>query len=132
MYPTCRPACELLAKTGPEATRLNNALNHFLEVTPVSSPSPEVKVFTAKLDAGEQQAIALAYEQKTLLLMDEYRGRVAARRLGLVVTGVVGVLLRAKEAGMIPLVIPSLQEIRRQGYWLSDDLLEVAAKLAGE
>lgn len=38
----------------------------------------------------------------------------------------------AKEAGLIPAVMPVLEKIRRQGYWLSDELLKTAAKLAGE
>jgi predicted nucleic acid-binding protein len=29
-------------------------------------------------------------------------------------------------------VLPLLQEVRQRGYWLSDALLDVAARLAGE
>ena len=80
--------------------------------------------------------IALAKVDKLSLLeklfIDERLGRTAARRLGLTITGVIGVLIRAKEAELIQAVCPLLNEARQQGYWLSDEALNVAAKLAGE
>ena len=123
---------ELLAKSGPEAARLDDALADFIEVTPMPSLPPEVEVVTARLDPGERQAIALAYEQKALLVMDDRLGRVVARRLHLPVTGVVGVIIQAKDANLISAVRPVLEEIRQQGYWLSDELVELGARLAGE
>ena len=121
-----------MAKSGPEAPRLDDALAHFIAVASVAQVSPEVEVATLGLGPSEQEAIALAYERKTLLVIDDILGRVSARRLGLSITGIVGVLIRAKEAALIPAVCPLLGEIRRQGYWLSDQLLDAAAKLAGE
>ena len=52
-----------------------------------------------RLDLGEQHAIALAYEHGALLVVDDSLGRAAARRLNLAVTGVVGVVIRAKKEG---------------------------------
>jgi predicted nucleic acid-binding protein len=91
-----------------------------------------VKTVTLRLGPGEQQAIALAYELKTLLLIDDRLGRTAARRLGLPITGLAGVLIQAKEANLIPAVLPILDEVRWRGYWLCDELLEAVAKLTGE
>jgi predicted nucleic acid-binding protein len=124
---------ELLAKSGPESARLDEALLGLIEVTQLPPLSPEVKTATLRLDAGEKQVVALAYERKaSLVIIDERLGRAAARRLGLEVTGLVGVLVRAKETGLIPAVCPMLEEIRQRGYWLSDEILDMAAKLAGE
>lgn len=92
----------------------------------------EVEEATSRLGQGERQAIALACEQDALLLMDDRQGRIAARRLGLTVSGVVGVLIQAKAAGLIPSVREVLEEIRLQGYWLSDAVLEAATRQAGE
>ena len=123
---------ELLAKSGPESARLDNALSGFVEVTQVSSLAPEVESATRRLDPGERQAVALSYLHNTLLLIDDRLGRDAARRLDLAITGTIGVLFRAKEAELIPAVCPLLEEMRTSGYWLSDDILEVAASLSGE
>lgn len=123
---------ELMAKSGPEAGRLDEALARFIQLAPAPQLPPEVKMATLRLDLGEQQAIALAYELKMLLIIDDRLGRAAARQLNLAVTGLVGVLIQGKEAGLIPMVGLMLEKIRRQGYWLSDELVDTAKKLAGE
>jgi predicted nucleic acid-binding protein len=71
----------------------------WLEVkAPHSAPDEALQV----LDPGERQAIQLAQEQGAdLLLIDERRGSVAARRLGLTTTGTIGVRLAAGELGLI-------------------------------
>ena len=66
------------------------------------------------------------------MIIDEHLARTAARHLGLAVTGRVGVLLRAQEAGLVPAVRRLLEEIRQQDYWLSDEIMELAASLPGE
>ncbi len=123
---------ELMAKSGPEAQRLDDALADFTVTVPAPPIPPEVEMATTRLGPGERQAIALAYEQGALLLMDDRQGRGAARRLGLAVSGVVGVLIQAKSTGLIQSVRDVLEEIRLRGYWLSDAVLEIAARQAGE
>lgn len=66
------------------------------------------------------------------LVIDERLGRQAARQLGLTVTGSIGVLIEAKQRGYIPAVRPLLEAARRQGYWLSDELIAIATKMASE
>jgi hypothetical protein len=123
---------ELFAKSGPEVEHLEAALEHFMHVTPLDPMPPEVIIVTRRLDPGEQQAIALAYTRHALLIIDDRQGRVAARRLNMPVTGLVGVLVQAKRRGLCSEVLPLLQDVRQRGYWLSDGLLDVAARLAGE
>jgi hypothetical protein len=83
-----------------------------------------------ELGAGERQAIALAVASGAVLSIDDRLGRVVARRLGLRVSGAVGVLVEARRRGLIPVVRPILEELRRHGYWLSDSLFDSALKLA--
>jgi len=60
------------------------------------------RLLASTLDPGEAEAIALALELSAdLILLDERDGRSAAERAGLRVTGVLGVLLRAKNNGQI-------------------------------
>ena len=71
--------------------------------------------FLATLDPGEAAAINLAAEiHADLLLIDELRGRAAAVQLGLRVKGTLGVLLEAKARGLIPLLAPVLERLRRE------------------
>ncbi len=123
---------ELLAKVGPEAGRIDDGLSEFLRVTPDPAVPPEAERLISGLGAGEQQAIGLALEEGGLLLIDDRAGRKAAALLGIPTTGAIGVLLKARQEGHIPSVGPILELIRRQGYWLSDSVVETAMRLAGE
>jgi predicted nucleic acid-binding protein len=56
-----------------------------------------------ELHAGESQCLALAMDSPpTLLLMDEAEGRRVARRNGIALSGVVGVLIAARRRDWIP------------------------------
>ncbi len=67
-----------------------------------------------------------------LLVIDDRAGRDVARGLNISVSGVVGILLLAREKGMLGKISPLLEELRDKGYWLSDEVLQAAKKLAGE
>ena len=70
---------ELLAKSGPESARLDEALLRLIKVAQLPSFSAEVKSATSRLDVGEQQVIALAHEcEASLVIIDERLGRAAA------------------------------------------------------
>jgi uncharacterized protein len=86
------------------------------------------------LGEGEAEAIALASElQAGLLLIDESDGRKQARALGLTVTGTVGVLLRAKQAGKIKELKPVLDKLVQQhNFRLSRNLFEEVLRQVGE
>lgn len=77
--------------------------------------------FPFPLDAGEMAAVALACQIKAhVLLMEEKRGREAARHCGLVVAGVLGELIHAKLAGWIPNVRDVIRRLRSDAGFLVD------------
>ncbi len=55
-----------------------------------------------ELDAGKASATALALEQSnSRVILDERKGRLVAKRLNLQVTGTLGIIVKAKENGLI-------------------------------
>ncbi len=123
---------ELFAKRGPEAPRLEEALRGGIYVVAEFTLPEAVERLTHGLGAGEQHAIGLARHLQTTLIIDERSGRFAAKQLGVDIIGTVGILLQAKQGGLIESVGVALDQIRRGGYWISDSLVEEATNLAGE
>lgn len=86
------------------------------------------------LHQGEAEAIALALESAAdLVLLDEREGKSAAARLGLRITGVLGILLRAKRTGTVSCIRSELEALRnRAGFFIAPRLEAEVLKNAGE
>lgn len=85
------------------------------------------------LDKGEAETIILANEMEAdLVIMDERLGRFHAKHANLKTTGTLGVLLKAKEKGIIKTINPLLVDLKEKGIWLNDGLIEKVLKLANE
>lgn len=96
-------------------------------------PAPTDPQVPASLDAGEREAIALARAlHASRILLDERHARAVAARLNLTVTGSAGVLLAAKQVGIIPLVKPYLDRIIAQGRHVGPNVYEQVLQQAGE
>jgi predicted nucleic acid-binding protein len=81
-------------------------------------------VLLADLDAGEREALLLALELSAdLVLMDDREGTEEARRLGLAVTGTLGILDRGAERGLIDLA-PAIARLRQTNFRISPVLLD--------
>jgi len=84
-----------------------------------------------QLDPGEQEAIALAQSVgASLVLLDEKKGRRAARDLGFVVTGTLGVLDLAARRGLVDLA-DALKRLERTTFRTTPRLLrQIQEKLS--
>jgi predicted nucleic acid-binding protein len=76
------------------------------------------------LGVGERQAISLAQElNAAAIIIDEERGRKEARRLGLSVIGILGVLRDAAERKLIELPA-ALELLRRTNFRVSESIIQ--------
>lgn len=69
---------------------------------------------------------------KKEITLDEATEMALAKKLNIATTGLVGLLVVAKEMGFVESVGPLIEDLRNNGYWLSDDLITTAKRLAGE
>jgi predicted nucleic acid-binding protein len=77
------------------------------------------------LDPGEIAAIRLALASKAdILLIHEKRGRLAARSMGLRVSGLLGELLHTKFAGWLPRLSPEIKKLRDEAGFFIDQEIE--------
>lgn len=98
-----------------------------------SLQDPRRAELIADLDRGEAEVIALAQELGAdLVIIDERLARLHAKRLGLTLTGTLGVLLKAKQVGYIDAVEPLIDRLRQGGIRLSNALVTEVLALADE
>lgn len=91
-----------------------------------------------QIDDGEAEAIALAIILKSqtqftpIIILDDRKARRIAQQVGLTITGLVGVLLRAKRLGIIGAVKPILDDLNVANFRISASLYQKALQLANE
>lgn len=85
-----------------------------------------------RLHRGEIEALSLAFAvQADSILIDERAGRNAASELGIICIGILGILIRAKEIGLLNEVSPLLDQLETEArFWISPALKrQVLARL---
>lgn len=128
------PSAVLAEVLAGEPNRIGVAELHnasWLRVIPPQEPRRADLL--ADLDRGEAEVIALAQELRAdLVIIDERLARRHAERIGLTLTGTLGVLLKAKEQGLITAIAPLIDRLRHGGIRLSDKVTDEALALANE
>ncbi len=77
-----------------------------------------------EIDKGEASAIALAMEnENSLLILDDGKARKLALLLNLDYTGTLGILLKAKELGLLPGTKPVLDQIQKINFRFSEKVM---------
>jgi len=115
-------------------TRLHEGLDWTLLRVVEPKRSEMVTLLSESLDLGESEAIVLATEiNADLLLIDEVDGREAARKLGLRFTGLLGVLLEAKERRFVPSMSAELDRlVKATTFRIRPEVRQRVLRLAGE
>lgn len=105
----------------------------WIKTEKVKSISEAISCFGNPLDPGETEAIALALElNAALLIIDEKEGRKEASAQGITITGMLGIILKAKEKGLIPIVQPYLDRLMTSNFKLNPKLYRSVLVSAGE
>jgi len=85
------------------------------------------------VDPGEASAIALAHEiAYDYLVTDDLQARKLSIKLGLHIVGTLGLLLKAKQTGIITLLKPVLEQMKQTDFRVTQTLIEAILSSAGE
>lgn len=111
--------------TTPEiAAEYGKRLPFWVDVRPVANRDL-LYDYAEKVDIGEASAIALASEVPSpLLILDDLRGRKLAEQLHLEYTGTLGVLVLAKQRGIIDTLQTYFERIRDTNFRVPERLLQ--------
>ncbi len=131
------PAVWQELKAHPDASarrEIENAVRDNCIQLGTPSQSRLLLTLSYRLDRAEAEAIALATEMNAdVVLLDEQEGRRMAAHAGLTVTGVLGLLLRAKLKGEIAAIKPEIQLLRaRANFFIAQRLESEILSSAGE
>ena len=86
-----------------------------------------------QLDKGEASVIELAIETPgSTIILDDLKARTVAQKLGIEITGTIGVIVKAKQNGVISSIKPYLDKIRKNGFHLTVEIEKQALLIAGE
>lgn len=92
-----------------------------------------VQELLGEMDLGEAETIVLARElHADWVLMDEKKGRRKLEQFGLSKIGTVGILLKAKQVGLLTAIAPEVKKLRQQGFSLSQAVVDAVLQQADE
>ena len=104
----------------------------WIETRPIIDKT-QVNFLMASLEKGEAEVLSLAKEIKAdLILLDEAKARKSAVIAGFEVMGLVGLLIVAKNLGLLKEIKSSIEELKRKKFRLSDRIVAEALRKAGE
>ena len=104
----------------------------WIETVPVKDRLA-VDMLLGELDLGEAETIVLAREiGADWVLMDERKGRRKLAQLNMPKIGTLGILLKAKQTGLLPIVQLEIARLRRQGFSISQSVVEAVLRQAEE
>jgi predicted nucleic acid-binding protein len=76
--------------------------------------------------------LAQADPKADLVIIDDNAAKKTAKYLGLTVTGTLGVLIKAKQSGIISSVKNAITKIQSNGFYINENIIKLALKQAGE
>jgi predicted nucleic acid-binding protein len=121
---------EVLAKDSDHSARIVQETSWFAHV-PASQIPAEISRWD--LGAGESAVLAWALSHPgSIAVLDDAKARRLARALRLPMIGTLGLVVRAKRHGLIPLARPIVESLIAHGMYLSPPVLQEALAIVGE
>jgi predicted nucleic acid-binding protein len=127
-----RTVSEEILRRGPEdPTALALKTTEWLqEVDPVP---PSSKVLFWRLGLGETSVLSWALAHPgSIAIIDDLAARRCSEVLGIPFTGTLGVVLRAKQKGVLPAARPAIEKLLAAGMYLSGKIIDQALALVDE
>lgn len=98
-----------------------------------SVPSPILVPKISNLGTGEREVLSLATTiPDSLVILDDALARIYAQQLNVRMTGTLGVLLKAKQAGYVSAIAPILDELNTLSFRLAPATRAAVLGLANE
>ena len=123
---------EVTAKADSACSQIKSNSNwiHVCQIKNVS----QKRMYQAKLHDGEVEVMILAQENQNqdLVIIDDNSAKKTAKYLGLKVTGTLGVILKAKQQKLIPAVVPLMNQITQNGFYITQQVFDYVKSAAGE
>lgn len=123
-------AAEILRRGSQDVTA--QALQNTSWLTRQAAPDIPSTILQWRLGAGESATLALAQVHGLPAVLDDLAGRKCAATLGIPVRGTLGIVLIAKQRGLIAAARPVIEDMMDTGLYLSRKVLDQALRRAGE
>lgn len=93
-----------------------------------------VEQLHTRIGLGEAEAIILTQEigRDTIVILDDATARQIAAQEGCHVVGLLGLLVAAKQRGLLSAIRPLLDAMRNSGFFVSDELYAIILRQAAE
>lgn len=92
-----------------------------------------VEMLLSDIGAGEAETIVLALEQRPdIVLIDDLKARKFAKMKGLKIIGTMGLLLKAKQEGLIKEVKPLISEMIFNNIRINKSIIDITLQAAQE
>ena len=102
----------------------------WLVVQPI--PPVPISIIEWRLGIGESATLALALSHGVEAIVDDLAGRKCAASIGVDVRGTLGIVLAAKQRGLIPAARPIVEDLTAAGLYLSRRVLDAALQRVEE
>ncbi len=113
-------------------SEFGQSIEDWIEIKPVENKN-YLRILNQLVDLGETSTIALSLElTDNLMILDDKKARTVANNLNLKFTGLLGVILKAKQQEIIPSVSHLLSRLKSVNFRISEVIENEVLRLASE